>query len=164
MIRIYADAQGQVVAINFSDDPLGPAGLEDAASAILPFDHDVNPDLLSALFSAAGDWSAYTLIDNLLYHEGVLVTVNPPGEPYLDYEYLRTWWQQLTTALDNTDVALAQTEQAETVWPGLTPQEKQAWLVQHFDEVLGGLALVLRVAHGILRFIRWLIKQLNLDR
>ena len=155
MAKIYG-LDRQIVRVCTTEAEEERSGAPEVYDHLLSFDSDTNTELLHQLNT---DWQGHTMPSGVLHYLGQPVTINPPGEYYQDYEYLRTWWQQLNTALDNTDAALLQTEQAESLWPTLSPQEKQAWLVAHFDEVLGGLALVLRVLHGVLRFIRWLIKR-----
>jgi len=158
-MRLYANQEGELirVVVTEGEESMYPDSPPDAVE-FLSIDAETNPQIV-ALTRGFVLWSELQLIGGILYATGQPVTINPPGENYQDHEYLRTWWQQLNTALDNTDAALVQTEQAETLWSTLTARQKQDWLVAHFDEVLGGLALVLRVLHGILRFIRWLIKR-----
>ena len=156
MAKIYANAIGEIVKYLKTEDDEATIGIPDVFASMLEFDLEVNSSVGGNLDS---DWNNHSMFGDILTHNGQPVTVNPPGEYYQDHEYLRTWWQQLNTALDNTNAALFQTEQAESLWPTLTAKQKQDWLVAHFDEVLGGLALVLRVLHGVLRFIRWLIKR-----
>ena len=155
-MQIYAYASGELVRINKTDKEVVAYGPPAVYAELLEIDPDTNQHIVNYIDTA---WNVTQLIGGMLYYNGNPVTVNPPSEYYQDHEYLHTWWQQLNTALDNTDAALLQTEQAEILWPTLTAKQKQDWLVAHFDEVLGGLALVLRVLHGILRFIRWLIKR-----
>jgi len=155
MAEIY-ELNGQIIRVITTSAEEGVFTIPEVYDHLLSFDSDTNSALLERLNT---DWQGHSMPDGVLHYLSQPVTINPPGEYYQDYEYLRTWWQQLNTALDNTDTALLQTEQAESLWPTLTAKQKQDWLVDHFDEVLGGLALVLRVLHGILRFIRWLIKR-----
>lgn len=126
----------------------------------LEFDPDTNPQIIDGLAGRLPNvrWQDASLINGVLYYNDEPVTINPPSETYQDRVYLRDWWQRLSTALDNVATAITQTEQAEAIWPSLTPAQKQTWLVDHFDEVLGALALVLRMIQGVLRFIRWFIK------
>ena len=152
MARIY-ELNSQIICVMKEDDNYM---LPDVYDHLLNFDLDTNTELLHQLNT---DWNNHSMPDGVLHYNGQPVIINPPGENYQDREYLQTWWKQLNAALDNMDAALLQTEQAESLWPTLTAKEKQTWLVDHFDEVLGGLALVLRVLHGVLRFIRWLIKR-----
>ena len=158
-MQLYANQDGELiqVVITESEELMYPGPPVDAAEC-LSMDAETNPQIVAATRGAV-PWRELQLVGGVLYISGQPVTINPPGEYYQDHQYLRDWWTKLNTALDNTDTALVQTEQAESLWPTLSPQEKQAWLVAHFDEVLGGLALVLRVTYGVLRFIRWLIKR-----
>jgi len=155
MAKIY-ELGGQIIQVTVDDIETILFGIPEFYDHLLVFDTDTNGEVLHSLNT---DWQGHSMLDGILYYEGQPVTINPPSEYYQDHEYLKTWWQQLNTALDNADAALIQTEQAELLWLTLTAKQKQDWLVAHFDEVLGGLALVLRVLHGILRFIRWLIKR-----
>ena len=155
-MQIYAYESGELVRVLKTDAEIAHYGAPAVYAELLELDPDTNQHIVNHIDTA---WNVTQLIDGVLYYNANPVVVNPPGEYYQDNEYLRTWWQQLNTALDNTDAALLQTEQAESLWPTLTAKQKQDWLVAHFDEVLGGLALVLRVLHGVLRFIRWLIKR-----
>ena len=159
MARIYANTADELIRALFTEDEERqyPA-MPDGAAFSLDFDGDSNPQVVAALCGGVL-WQDIRLVDNVLFSHDQPVIINPPGEYYQDRQYLLDWWTKLNTAIDNTDAALLQTEQAESLWPTLSPQEKQAWLVAHFDEVLGGLALVLRILHGVLRFIRWLIKR-----
>jgi len=158
-MRLYANQEGELIQVIVTDSeevmyPEPPPGAVESLS----IDAETNPQIV-ALIQGIVPWQELQLTGGVLYAAGQPVTINPAGEHYQDREYLRTWWQQLNTALDNADVALLQTEQAESLWPTLTDRQKQTWLVDHFDEVLGGLALVLRILRGVLRFIRWLIKR-----
>ena len=155
-MQIYANATGELIRVLKTNEEIVKYGPPPSYAELLEIDPAANLHIMNHIDTA---WDTTQLIGGILYYNGNPVTVNPPGENFQDHEYLRTWWQQLNTALDNTDVALFQTEQAEALWPTLTAKQKQDWLVDHFDEVLGGLALVLRVLHGVLRFIRWLIKR-----
>ena len=156
MAKIYANTTGELIRVLKTDEEIIQYGAPTVYAELLEIDPDTNQHIVNYIDT---DWNNTQLVDGTLYYNGNPVVVNPPGEYYQDHEYLQTWWQQLNTTLDNIDTALLQTEQAESLWPTLTPQEKQAWLIDHFDEVLGGLALVLRILHGVLRFIRWLIKR-----
>ena len=153
---VYANSAGELLRVLKTDWELDIYGPPPGTIESLEVDPITNPHIVSHIDTA---WNTTLLLDGVLYHNGNPVTVNPPGEYYQDHKYLQTWWQQLNTTLDNTDAALLQTDQEESLWPTLTAKQKQDWLVDHFDEVLGGLALVLRVLHGILRFIRWFIKR-----
>ena len=155
-MQIYASATGELIRVLKTEREIAKYGPPPSYAELLEIDPDTNQHIMNHIDTA---WNTTLLIGGVLYYNGNPVTVNPPSEHYQDHTYLQTWWQQLNTALDNTDAALIQAEQAESLWPTLTDRQKQTWLVDHFDEVLGGLALVLRVLHGVLRFIRWLIKR-----
>ena len=158
-MRLYANQEGELIRViaTASEESMYPDSPPEAVESLF-VDAKTNPQIVAATRGSV-PWQELRLTGGVLYIADQPATINPPGEYYQDHEYLKTWWQQLNTALDNTDAALLQTEQAESLWPTLTAKQKQDWLVDHFDEVLGGLALVLRVLHGVLRFIRWLIKR-----
>ena len=155
MAKIYGLGD-QIICVIANDADENLMGIPELYDYLLVFDADTNSVMLHNINI---DWNGHSIIGGILTYNGNPITVSPPGENYQDHEYLRTWWQQLNTAFDNIDTALLLTEQAEFLWPTLTAKQKQDWLVAHFEEVLGGLALVLRVLHGVLRFIRWLIKR-----
>ena len=155
MAKVYA-LDSQLIHFCPTDEDEEIDGAPEVYDYFLTFDETTNIEMLHNLHL---DLDNHSVSNDTLYYDGQLVTINPPGEYYQDHQYLLDWWTKLNTALDNTDAVLIQTEQAESLWPTLSPQEGQAWLVAHFDEELGGLALVLRVLHGVLRFIRWLIKR-----
>ena len=160
-MRLYANQAGELIQtiVTDSEEAMYPDSPPGAVES-LAIDIETNPQVVS-LVCGLVPWHELQLTGGILYAAGQPVTINPPGEHYQDHEYLRTWWKQLNTALVTVDDALLQTEQAGSLWPTLTAKQKQDWLVAHFDEVLGGLALVLRVLHGVLRFIRWLIRRLE---
>jgi len=159
MAKLYA-LDGALIRLLKNAQEEAEYGPPDAYDEMLAFDADTNPQIVAALSGEIPNvrWQDASLVDGVLYYNDEPVTVNPPGQAYEDREYLRDWWAALNNALDNVGAAITQTEQAETNWPTLTSQQKQQWLLDHFDEVLGGLALALRVIFGMLRFVRWLVR------
>ncbi len=106
---------------------------------------NIDPEVNASVFEQyAQDHNNHSLVAGILYYQGQPVTILPHGQVYLDHQAAKSFWQDLNNEIDWL-------EGEYTDWDALTGAQKQQWIVDNFDRVL-------REIHGIMRFIRWLIK------
>ncbi len=106
---------------------------------------DIDPEVNAAVFEQyAQDHNNHSLVSGILCYQGQKVTILTHGQTYLDHQAAKSFWQDLNNEMDWL-------ESQFTGWDALTGAQKQQWIVNNFDRVLRGI-------HGIMRFVRWLIK------
>jgi hypothetical protein len=120
----------------------GPPALYDGE---IDFDMETNQDVVNSLNT---DWDGHDVVAGKLRYQGVVLPINPPEQFYVDHQAVKQFYQDLNNEIDWLGTQISN-------WDGLTGAQKQAWITNNFDRILGEV-------QKILKFIRWLIKKIKL--
>ena len=158
MARMWGLSEA-IIRLTRTDEELEFFGAPEEFDDTLEFDVETNEEMLSALDS---DWNAHTLSGGILRRNGIPITINPPGQHFLDRATVKEFWDDLGNGIDWLEAHRQTWQSSSDAWGGLTNAQKQTQLLDNFGVLLGDFSALLYINYRVLIFIRWLIKALKL--
>jgi len=150
---------GQLVRYLKTDQEMEMIGEPDEFDDLLEFDLDTNTHVDQGLNT---DWNVHTLSGGALQRDGQPVTINSPGQHFLDRATVKEFWNDLGNGIDWLEAHRQTWQSSSDAWDGLTNAQKQTQLLDNFGVLLGDFSALLYINYRVLIFIRWLIKALKL--
>lgn len=102
-----------------------PLGNLPANSVTIELDQDTNSHVIQII---KDDWNNHLVIDNILYHNGQPVVINPPGEYYRAIQSVETEYPTLPDWVKVGTAVQAETYINNQIWNGQTIKQVEAWI------------------------------------
>ena len=162
-MKIWALA-GKLLRFSKTEEELEQFGPPDVYDDEIEFDGDTNQDVIDGLDGKLPGvlWQDHTLSGGVLHQHGIPITINPPGQHFLDRATVKEFWNDLGNGIDWLEAHRQTWQSLSDAWDGLTPTQKQTQLLNNFGVLLGDFSALLYINYRVLIFIRWLIKALKL--
>lgn len=147
MSKVYANADGNIIRLLETDEQMRSIGAPPEFTGFIEFDEETNKNLVSDL---KRNVLLFTMVNGILYQEGIPVIIHTAGNLFEDRMFIQN------TVRPTLEEYITLMETGLSVYPTLPDfNAKAQFIVDNFQTLMN-------IIHGILVFIRWLIKWIKI--